>query len=199
MKRFVKSAILATTLALFATSCSDSKEEEVATSQALTGYYNIVKDIDTGAKEIFTDVSYVVEYYYGDMTSIITISGLKLPGGVSYPALKSGNLKWNADNSAWKVISTKNPEFKANNYGAGPLITDFTFSLIDRWYESNRYACSTRIRFVVDGRYEVLSVPTTNIVWGETRVVQPSSYVEDHVTNSSIYVVELNPEKVLHR
>jgi len=197
MKFLSKTSLLAASVALLATSCSSDADEDRITNQTLSGYFNIVTNIATGQTEVFTGVSYGVEYNYDQATANISISGLKLPGDVSYPTMTTGNVKWTADNEGWKNVSLTSLSLSSTNFANVPKVNNFVFNLRDRWYNEKTYACSTVIRFDVDETYRVVSMPRQNAEWGTTTVKYANSLVGEYTTDKTAYVYELEPEKGL--
>ena len=194
MKLLSKSTLLLVSAAMLMTSCSNDTDEVRITEQSLSGYFNVVTNLNTGESEIFNGVSYNVLYNYDLATSVITMSGLKLPGNVSYPSMRTGELKWTADQDGWKNISQSSVMLSAVNFANVPEINDFVFNLRDRWYDDDAYACSTIIHFIVDDTYRVVSIPLQTIVWGVTTVKYHNSFVGEYSTDDSVYVIELDPE-----
>lgn len=192
MKLFSKTTLFAASVALLATSCSSDADENRITSQTLSGYFNIITNTSTGQTETFTGVSYGVEYNYDTATANISISGLKLPGEVSYPAMTTGALGWSADNDGWKNVSATSVLLSATNFANVPKINNFVFNLRDRWIEDDAYTCSTEIRYTVDDTYKVLSLPRQRVESGITTVKYLNSPAPDYSTDDCVYVIELD-------
>lgn len=194
MNIFSKTALLSASVALLMTSCSSDADEDRITDQTLSGYFNVVTDLNTGESEIFSGVSYNVVYNYDKMTANIAMSGLKLPGDMSYPTLATGELPWTADNDGWKNISRSNVLLSAINYANVPMVHDFVFNLRDRWFDDDAYACSTVIHFIVNDMYQVVSIPRQTAVWGLTTVKYLNGFSGTYTTDDSVYVIEIDPE-----
>lgn len=174
--------------------CSSTPDEPEITNQQLTGYYNIISNLDTGDITVATGISYDVTYNYTDKTMTMKMSGLQLPDGTSYPTLTIGPLAWTADGQ-WKLSQAATVQTSGSNYFSAPQLTNFSFQLADRYMDENTYTATTFMRFTVNG-YSVVSLPKTQTVWGNTTVTHsPTGYVVDN--DNMVYVVEVNPETQL--
>lgn len=178
--------------AMILPSCSKHDKDEI-TEQTLGTYYNIITDINTGEKTIQKDVSYSVRRNYSNLKVELTVTGLKLPDGLSFPAFTVGPTKWTAD-GAWLNTGATDAFVTSTSSVRIPTLTNYTFNSWIRYFDNINGSTYTEISYTVNDRYKVNSYPYVNIAWGNTVSVDTKNG-QDYSTDQTIYVVEVDPEK----
>ncbi|MDE6395974.1 MAG: hypothetical protein K2K84_01725, partial [Muribaculaceae bacterium] len=178
--------------ALALPSCSSKKDSDAITAQALSAYYNVITDIQTGEVTVSKDVSYDILRNYSDQTAQLTFKGIKLPDGQSYPSFVVGPVKWEYNNS-WDDIHASAVSTSATS-GIFPTVSNLTFDARVKFYNEYSGATYTNICYTVNNRYLVHSYPTAQSGWGTT-VSKISGTSYDHTTENTVYTVNLDPDK----
>lgn len=191
-------AILSGVIVLLAASCGgdDDNGNDTITTQSFTGLFGIVTSHASGTTAYYSDLNYKLDLNYTDLTAVLTITGLKLPDGVSYPTLKLNDLKWSVSDNGWKIIRGSMITPNIQGVPNVPIFTDIEIRLYDRIITTDlgqAYQPGVCFDYVIDSKYSVLSSYSPQMLFGKTEsenVATGSSFS----TKSTWYQLSLNTD-----
>jgi hypothetical protein len=167
-------------------SCSSDNDADQQTTQSISNAYCIAVDKSTGEITYGKNLSYAIDYNYTKYTTNVTIAGLTLPNGTTYPSFSLDGMSFAYNSEGWKATSVAN----AKNTGSSvaPTVENFSMLLLDRTYNSE-YVPGFSIKFDADN-YSIYSSVAPFILGGTT--VSTPATGDAYTTDESAYIVSFD-------
>jgi hypothetical protein len=156
------SLIFFSLIALLSFSSCDTNAGDQKMTQYYSNCFNDVIDIKGGTENIFTGVSYSIEYNYTQATANVTISGLKLSNSSSISSITIPDLSWSYDSDGWRTIKSTYAVTSS-----GVTFSDIKIAFLDR-YSGTSYVPAVEIHYTVNDQYQVYSVSKQQFMFGTT-------------------------------
>lgn len=190
MKKYLHYLTSLVVACLLLTSCDDdNKGNQTITEQTLPNCFAYVTDIADGPAAYYTGLAYKVRLNYTEPSAEVTVSGLKLTDGTSYPSFTLSGLKFSIDKDGWIVLSGEN--LQPSGIAASLDVSRFSMRLYQRIVGS-AYSPAFSVSMNIDGRYSVSSAFASQACFGIT--TSKSSSFSTFETKETQYALAFNTE-----
>lgn len=149
----------------FLTSCSNNNDIDTITQQSITGCFSYYSNNVTFEGTAGGTTSYMIELNYTKSTGSITMVGVSIPSGSSYPKLIAKDVPFQVD-GALITMSASSVETEVPGFAQSPALADFHMTLLNRVIE-NQYVPGYAIDFKL-GSYTVFSSMSAQCFYGTT-------------------------------
>lgn len=174
--------------------CTSTNDSPTVSEQLLPGFFANVEDMSSGATAVYSNVSYMVQVNYTDMTANVQISGLKLPDGTSYPTITLSAMPWKVQDG-WKVITGSNVTGAISGMATLPVFNSFEMRIYERVLETSGvgvYSPGVSARFMLGSVYKVFSTYSPQYLFGDTKSTSEEGDVFE--TKATEYVLTYNTD-----
>ena len=165
MKKYLHYLTAIVVACLLLASCDDNKGNQTITEQTLPNCFASVADIADGPAAYYSGLAYKVRRNYTEPSAEVTVSGLKLTDGTSYPSFTLSGLKFSIDKDGWIVLSGEN--LTPSGVSSSLLVSRFSMRLYQR-IVGNVYSPAFSVGMTIDGRYSVASAYASQGCFGTT-------------------------------
>lgn len=167
MKKFLHyfAALLLGCLAL--ASCSGEEKNETITVQSFTNAFVHVTDIKDGTAAYYGNIRYEVRINYTQPSAEITIAGLKLTDGTSFPQFVISGLKVAIDSKGWIDISGENITPRIPGIASIPVIGKIKMRIYQRYIDTD-YSPAFSMTMSLDNNYTIVSSYVNQYCYGTT-------------------------------
>lgn len=184
-------AMCAMALLLSASSCMKNDPDDVQYYQTLQSYFNVYTNVNGSQQEIVSGLNYGVNYNITQGTASVAITGLKLPGGETYPTLTLSNLKFTTDDEGlWRNINDPAPILYESGFYVN--ISNLVLNVADRVIE-NVYSPASVVSYNI-GDWYVNSFPEFYLTSGSPVVTSDEGVFEPD-TDPAPYSLNFDPAK----
>lgn len=190
-------AILSGLFLVAAASCgSDNDNEQTVTTQTFNGLFAVVTSHSSATTAYYDNLNYRLDLNYTSLTANLTISGLKLPDGTSYPTMKLTGLRWNISDNGWKVIKGQMVSPNLTGVATVPVFTNIEIRLYDRVLNTGAgtvYQPGVCFNYVIDSKYTVVSSYTPQLLFGTTESENTGTGTK-FTTRGTTYTLKMNTD-----
>ena len=177
---------------MLAVSCGgDDDDNQTITEQTINGCFEYVTNIAEGPSAYYSGLGYKIRLNYSEAYGDVTISGLKLTDGTSYPTFTLSGLEFGIDKNGWIVLTGSNIMSSIPGLASQPVFSRVSVRLYQRVVGSS-YSPAFCISMTVDGLYSILSANPSQVSFGTT--VSAASGLADFSTTDSQYYLTFNPD-----
>lgn len=193
MKLFKSICIMAVCaiLACGTTACGSDDDNDYIVEQSILSAFVHVSDISQGITADYTGVSYKITYNYTTGRAKVSITGMRLPGNVTYPTITLDNLTFEVDQAGYRKISGSNLAATVDGFGSAPVFTKFNLIVLDRMLDDAYYPAMSAT-YTIDGMYKCVSALPIQILLGKTTSTAPKG--DTFTDDSQIYGVSFDFE-----
>ncbi len=186
-------ALCAGAVLLSASSCIKSDNDDMQVYQTLSSYFNVYTNPNGTQQEFSSGVTYGINYNLSQSTAVVSITGIKVPGGSTYPSLSFANLKFTTDaEGLWRKINVPFPTPYESGFSLN--FSNLVLNVADRNI-AGIYSPATVISYNI-GDWTVNSFPELYLTEG-TPVVTSDEGTFDPGTDPAPYSLSFDPEKQL--
>ncbi|MBO4943308.1 MAG: hypothetical protein J6C95_07745 [Muribaculaceae bacterium] len=167
MKKFLHyfATLLLGCLAL--ASCSTEGKNETVTVQTFNNAFVHVNDIEGGTAAYYGNIRYEVRINYTQPSADITIAGLKLTDGTSFPQFVIQGLKVAIDSKGWLEITGENITPRISGVSSVPVIGKIRMRIYQRYIETD-YLPAFSLSMSLDNKYSIVSSYVNQYCYGST-------------------------------
>lgn len=169
-------------------SCSSGKEPDMVTKQSINQCFTLYKNTASGTFTAGSETGYTIQINYTTQTCDITITGLALPGGQSYPAIELTNLPFRLPAEDFLTVDVVMSQSSINGFSSAPVFNNIKCGLRHRMIDTV-YAPAFLLQFNVEG-YDVVSSIPDIFMTGETVSTGPDGV--PYSTNETAYHIKLD-------
>lgn len=177
------------------TSCNNSESNETVTTQTFTEFYGLVENVSDGSVMSYKGVSYQLDINYTNLTANLTVTGLKLPNGDSFPALQFSNVPWTMEGNVRRIFAQRVTP-TAVGMSNLPTFTYFEFRIIDRILGAGQeaiYFPGVSCSMVIADIYSFTSTYFPQSLWGKTVSISALNATE-YSTDKTSYEISFNKD-----
>lgn len=182
------------------TSCLSDNDDNTSSTVQLTyaNCFNAVTDRSTGEVNIFTGPKYTFTlktFANGTSTLKITMTNVKLADGESLISLDLPELPVTVPTDITKPNTVSGRDIVPTNMVSSEIVFDYiNVKFLLRYLENNRQSFVYAVEYSVNGKYNVVTFPTTAFYYARTTSA-PADGGTPFVTTDPRYAVTFNPDK----
>lgn len=150
-------------------SCSSEEKQETVTVQGFNNAFAHVTSLSDGTAAFYGNIRYEVRINYTRPSAEITIAGLKLTDGTSFPQFVISGLKVAIDSKGWIDISGENITPKISGASYTPTIGKVRMRIYQR-YIGTDYLPAFSLTMTLDKNYSIVSSYVNQHCYGTTEV-----------------------------
>ncbi len=179
--------VMAVLMGMALTSCNSDSNEDIRTTQQITGCYAAVTDIATGATTYTNGIIFNLDLNWTTAKANITIAGLK--AGSALPHIQLDEMDWSIDkdNQPWYQAGSAIVN-GSSNVNTSYSFNNFKIKWIDRINlgpalgTPYNYYPGCVFSFELDGKYRVVGSRSPFMLFGETTATGPDGkgYTRDN-------------------